>query len=184
MYISASYLTHKVQICFNHSIFWFDTQSNRYRWMLGSGNKKNLDLPLLFRLHLYKRVCLSVHQSVYPSVRYASSDIMQMMHRVARLGLLQKVNSRCYHHSLTSSPPELPWMRLEKWLQCLVTQTSSAIRLFTLLLHHHVLPLLFTSLWLFLSLSLHHNHRCSSSSSVYLFIVIGIPLHHHHRSHR
>ena len=134
------------------------------------------------------RHCISIRGSVCwsvsPSIRRSVMPLLQMTHRVARLGLLQKINSRCYHHSLTSSPPELPWMRLEKWLQCLVTQTSSAIRLFTLLLHHHLLPLPFISLCLFLSLPLHHNHRCSSSSSVYLFILIGIPLHHLHCSHQ
>ena len=44
--------------------------------------------------HLYKRACPSVGpsvgRSVRRSVRYASSNIAQMTHRVARLGLFSK----------------------------------------------------------------------------------------------
>ena len=46
------------------------------------------------RLSVRPSVCPSVHPSVglsvHPSIRYTSSDITQMMHRVARLGLFYK----------------------------------------------------------------------------------------------
>ena len=80
-------------------------------------------------LHLYKRVCPSVGPSFHPSVHFASSNIMQMTHRVARLALFD-----C--HSLVGSPllwitslSISSWSRLDHHINVRTSPSRSVVSL-------------------------------------------------------
>ena len=89
--------------------------------------------------HLYKRVCPSVHPLVHPSVRYASSIITQMTHRVARRppGLVCSSRSRslqfdCYqrknmpshcHKCVLSHPSTWTFHWHQYLIRCVIVET-------------------------------------------------------------